>query len=173
MTQNRKAPAYQEYAATMLSNKYYRLMSLAERGLLYALRLECWENQDLPANPSELAKYLGVQTSEVNTAFTEKVNAFFKVEGDKLMCPELDDYRQHLTDRKKKQSEGGKKGAAKTNAKFNEAGNSQPPRQGRRESLVKHSSDKLSQTQSLKNGHIPNNINDEWVDDYDSSLNGH
>jgi uncharacterized protein YdaU (DUF1376 family) len=147
-------------------------MSLAERGLLYALRLECWENQDLPANPSELAKYLGVQTSEVNTAFTEKVNAFFKVEGDKLMCPELDDYRQHLTDRKKKQSEGGKKGAAKTNAKFNEAVNSQPPRHGRRESLVKHSLDKLSKTQSLDNGELAISESDEWVSEYDSASNG-
>ncbi len=172
MTQNRKAPAYQEYAATMLSNKHYRLMSLAERGLLYALRLECWENQDLPTNTGELAKYLGVQESEVKTAFKERVKTFFKIEGDKLTCPELDDYRQHLNDRKTKQSEGGKKGSAKTNAKFKDAGNLQVPRQGSRDSLVKHSSDKLSKTQSLDNGDISTNINDEWVSDYQKASNG-
>jgi hypothetical protein len=172
MTQNRKAPAYQEYAATMLSNKYYRLMSLAERGLLYALRLECWENQDLPANSSDLAKYLGVQSGDINNAYTDRVKAFFKVELDKLTCPELDDYRQHLNERKAKQSKGGKKGAAKTNAKFNDTGNSQPTRQGSRESLVKLSSIKQSKTQSLENGHIPSPINDEWVSEYDSASNG-
>ena len=172
MTQNRKAPAYQEYAATMLSNKHYRLMNLAERGLLFALRLECWENQELPANVNELAKYLGVQPSEISNAFTERVKAFYKVEVDKLTCPELDDYRQHLNDRKAKQSEGGKRGAAKTNAKFNDSGNPQPTRQGSRESLVKHSLDKQSKTQSLENGHISTPINDEWVNEYDSVSNG-
>lgn len=175
MTQNRKAPAYQEYAATMLSNKHYRLMSLAERGLLYALRLECWENQELPANPSDLAKYLGVQSDDINNAYTERVKEFFKLELDQLTCPELDYYRQHLNDRKAKQSEGGKKGATKTNAKFKDTSNLQVPRQGRRESLVKHSTDKLSKTQSLESGHISVSNNDEWVtefNDYDKASNG-
>jgi len=172
MTQNRNAPAYQEYAATMLSNKHYRFMSLAERGLLYAMRLECWENQDLPIKTLELAKYLGVQESELNSAFTERVKTFFKIENDKLTCPELDNYRQHLNDIKTKQSEGGKKGAAKTNAKFKGASDSQVSRQGTRESLVKSSQDKLSKTQSLDSGDISNDVNDEWVNDYDRAANG-
>lgn len=172
MVQNRKAPAYQEYAATILSNKHYRLMSLAERGLLFTMRLECWENQDLPTSTSELAKYLGVQESEVKIAFTERVKTFFNIESDKLTSPELDDYRQHLDTRKAKQSEGGKKGSAKTNAKFKGAANLQVPRQGRRESLVKSSTDKLSKPQSLENGNISINKSDEWVaefDEYDNS----
>jgi len=168
MVQDRKAPAYQEYAATMLASKHYRLMNLAEKGLLYAMRLECWENKDLPSKVDDLASYLGVQESEMNKAFTERVKAFFKIEGDKLTCPELDDYRQHLNDRRAKQSEGGKKGASKTNAKFNDAGNSQASR----ESLVKHSLDQLSKTQSLENGHLSESNNDEWVDDYDKASNG-
>jgi len=97
---------------------------------------------------------------------------FSGLEGDKLTCPELDDYRQHLTDRKKKQSEGGKRGAAKTNAKFNEAGNPQAPRQGSRESLVKHSSDKQSKTQSLENGVISASAVDDFVSEYDNASNG-
>lgn len=175
MVQDRKAPAYQEYAATILANKYYRLMSLAERGLLYAMRLECWENQDLPASASELARYLGIHEDEVITAFTDRVKAFFKIDGNKLTCSELDNYRQYLNDRKARQREGGKKGAAKTNAKFKGSGDPQAPRQGRRESLVKHSLDQLSKTQSLENGHLSENNNDEWVNDfndYDKASNG-
>ncbi|MDD2775937.1 MAG: hypothetical protein PHU06_08275 [Gallionella sp.] len=38
MTQNREPPAYQEYAATMLANKNFRLMSLEERGLFFTMR---------------------------------------------------------------------------------------------------------------------------------------
>lgn len=172
MTQNRKAPAYLEYAASILANKHYRLMNLAERGLFYAMRLECWENQDLPANANDLAKYLGMNESEVNAAFTDRVKSFFKTDGNKLICPELDNYRQYLKERKAKQSEGGKKGAAKTNAKFKDAGNPQAPRQGRRESLDKYSLDQLSKTQSLENGQLSENNNDEWLNDYDKASNG-
>ncbi|MDG1096225.1 MAG: hypothetical protein P8N23_01180 [Methylophilaceae bacterium] len=172
MVQNRKAPAYQEYAATMLANKNYRLMSLSERGLLFAMRLECWENKDIPAKTEELAKYLGFQESELNKAFTERVKTFFNIESDKLTSPELDDYRQHLDARKSKQSDGGKKGSSKTNAKFKDASTSQVTRQGSRESLVKYSSDKFSKTQSLENGDISMNVNDEWIKSYDKESNG-
>lgn len=173
MTQNRKPPAYQEYASAMLSNKQYRLMSLAERGLLYAMRLECWENIDLPSNESELAKYLGVQVSDLNLAFTDRVKSLFDFDDNKLTCPELDDYRQHLNDRRAKQSVGGKKGSATTNAKFNIASNMQAPRHGGRVSLVKPSKDKLSKTQSLENGHISEDKNKKWVKDYENESNGY
>lgn len=132
------------------------------------MRLECWENQDLPASASELARYLGIHESEVSAAFTDRVKAFFKIDGNKLTCPELDNYRQHLNARKAKQSEGGKQGAAKTNAKFKDTSNLQVPRQDSRESLVKHSLDKFSKIQSLENG----NINDDFVKDYESASNG-
>lgn len=167
MTQDRKAPAYQEYAATMLASKNYRLMSLSERGLLYAMRLECWENQDLPANPSQLAGYLGINKNEVEAALTERVKSFFNIDVNKLTCPELDNYRKHLNDRKAKQSQGGKKGAAKTNAKFKDSSNSQVAR----ESLVKSSLEKLNKTQSLDNGDISIEVNDEWLNEYDQASN--
>ena len=184
MVQNRKPPAYQEYAAPMLANKSYRLMSLAERGLLYSLKLECWENIELPSNEEELAKYLGFDQNELKQALTNRVKSFFKVISGLLSCPELDDYRQHLNDRKAKQSAGGKKGADRVNKKFKQpenplnagdegiAGNSQVPRRGSRESLVKHSTVKQSQEQQSVNGDIPISQNDEWVNDYDKASNG-
>ena len=45
MTPNRTAPAYQEYAASVMAKTQYRVLSLTERGLLYTLSMR-------PANPS-------------------------------------------------------------------------------------------------------------------------
>jgi len=41
MAPNRTAPAYQEYAASMMARFEYRTLTLAHRGLLYSMRLEC------------------------------------------------------------------------------------------------------------------------------------
>ncbi len=119
MTQNRKAPAYQEYAASTLANRQFRLMTLAERGLFHTLRLECWENKQVPSNDHQLAKYLGYEVSEIQIALTDNVKSFFVESNGLFSCPEIEDYRQHLDDIKIKQREGGKRGAAMTNGKQN------------------------------------------------------
>ncbi len=115
MAQNRPAPCYQEYTASMLANVNFRQMPLAARGLLYTLRLECWENHRLPADPSKLASVLRFDESEIIAAM-QWLDTFIRIKDGWLTSPELDDYRQHLADRRKAQSNGGKKGAAKTNA---------------------------------------------------------
>jgi len=118
----------------MLANVHFRQMPLAARGLLYTLRLECWENHRLPADLGELAGVLRFDESEIIAAM-QWLDTFIRTKDGWLTSPELDDYRQHLADRRKAQSNGGKKGAAKTNA-----GKSQAPR----ESVVKSSTDQLS-----------------------------
>ena len=75
----RKAPAFQEYAASMLAHKNFRTMTLAERGLLFTLRLECWENATVPSDTQELARYLGFHFDEIRSSFTEKVKSFFEM----------------------------------------------------------------------------------------------
>jgi uncharacterized protein YdaU (DUF1376 family) len=180
MVQNRKPPAYQEYAATILADKNFRLMTLAERGLFFSMRLECWQNSEVPATENELAKYLGYAASDIQEALTTHVKAFFTLNDGLFYSPELENYRQHLDERKTKQSKGGKQGAAITNAKINKpvkrtsasdagksSANSQVPRRVADESLVKLSSEKQSQTQSLENG-----VNDAWLNDYDRASNG-
>jgi len=181
MTQNRKPPAYQEYAATILADRNFRLMTLAERGLFFSMRLECWQNSEVPAIENDLAKYLGYEVSEIQKALTLRVTSFFNLNNSLFNCPELDDYRQHLEQQKARQSEGGKRGAAIVNGKSNKpkkqasasdstmlSSSSQVPRQGDGGSLVKLSSEKQSQNQPLENG----NIQDEWVNDYDRASNG-
>jgi len=166
MAQNRKPPAFQEYAATILSSKAVRVMSLSQRGLLFTMRLECWVNQSIPSFSNELAKYLGFSHSEVSDALSADVISYFNETGNSYVCPELEDYRQHLNEQKEKQRAGGKKGAATTNKKWKEIESGNP--QVTCESLVQLNSVQLSSEQSLERG----NINDEFVRDYERASNG-
>lgn len=166
MTQNRKPPAFQEYASTILSSKEFRMMSLPQRGLLFTMRLECWVNQSVPSLPNELAKYLGLHPQEVLDALSVDVLSYFDDSGNLYACPELEDYRQHIKEQRDKQRAGGKKAAAKTNMKWKELGSGNP--QVTRKSLVQLSTAQLSSNKPLENGYI----DDEFVKDYEAASNG-
>ena len=173
--QNRKPPAYQEYAATILAQLPFRAMNLQDRGLLFTMRLECWVNTRLPSNHAELAKVLGLPVDEIAGSLSN-VMPFFDLQDGFIICPELEDYRIHLADQKKKQSQGGKRGSRITNnnrlAKTKDitstpSSTSQLPRQGANESLVKTSTNKLSQTQFIKKEVVF--IDDAWIEEYEST----
>lgn len=166
MAQNRKPPAFQEYAATILSSKAFRAMNLSERGLLFTMRLECWVNQSLPSLSNELAKYLGFTNQEVLDALSKDVVSYFDSSGGSYVCTELEDYRRHLIGIKDRQSAGGKKGAATTNKKWEGIESGTP--QATRESLVQFNSAQLNSNQSLES----ENINDDFVRDYERASNG-
>jgi len=176
MSQNRDAPAFQEYAAAMLSRLPFRTMLLQERGLLYTMRLECWVNMRLPVNHGDLAKVLGLPVAEV-TASLPAVMPFFEVVDGYIISPELEDYRAHLAERKHKQSQGGKRGSAITNGKRNrpakaaDAGasstsssNSRLPRRGGVESSVQTSTAQQSQNQPSEKGGV-----DSFVAEYEAA----
>lgn len=174
MAQNRPPPAFQEYAASMMAKTDYRIMSLAGRGLLYSMRLECWVNHELPRDVVRLAKVLGFDPAEVGGALPE-VEPFFAFADSTITCPELDDYRKHLDGIAAKKSDGGKKGAAKTNSKRKSAttaenteiddgsGISRVSRGISRDSLVKFSSVQLSPAQPLGRNLSPES--ESWVHD--------
>ena len=81
MAQHRDAPAFQEYAASMMARRDYRLLSLEARGLLYTVRLECWVNFSLPSAPDQLAKVLGFEVQQVERALPE-LRPFIVIDGD-------------------------------------------------------------------------------------------
>ena len=184
MSQNRDAPAYQEYAATILAQLPFRTMTLQDRGLLYTMRLECWVNIRLPHNHNDLAKVLGLPIGEVVGSLVA-VMPFFEVVDGFIISPELENYRTHLEDRKNKQSHGGKRGSAITNGKRNrpakavDAGvtstpssTSRLPRRGRGESSVQSNTEKQSQTQPLEKGiaTVANSDgNAEWLAEYEAA----
>lgn len=174
--QNREPPAFQEYASAILADQRYRLMTLAERGLLFTMRLECWVNRKIPSNAAELAKVLGFEAGEVRAALSDRVKSFFAEDGGFFTSPELNNYRQHLDERKAKQSEGGKKGSAVANEKrklgdattppATQSSNSQDTRRGEVESLVQQSKAQQSPNQSIQNG-FP--VTDSWLADYEQN----
>jgi hypothetical protein len=166
MAQNRKPPSFQEYAATILSSKSFRVMTLSQRGLLFTMRLECWENQSIPSSLNELAKYLGFTHQEITDSLSADVISFFSNSEGLYICPELEDYRQHIKELREKQSAGGKKAAAITNSKWKEKESGNP--QVTCESLVQLSPVKLSSTQSLERS----NIHDDFIQEYESVSNG-
>lgn len=177
MNQNRDAPAFQEYAAAMLSRLPFRTMTLQDRGLLYTMRLECWVNVSLPDNPCDLSKVLGLPVAEV-TSSLPAVMPFFDVTAGYITSPELEDYRAHLNERRHKQSQGGKRGSAITNSKrkqpengVDESGsstlssNSRLPRRGKGESSVQPSTTQQSQNQPSGKGKTV----DPFVGEYEAA----
>lgn len=106
-TQNRPAPAYQEYAASMMSRIEYRTLTLAQRGLLYTMRLECWVNHGLPEHTTTLARVLGYDAAEI-AAELPSVMPFFAVEDGEIVCPELENYRSYIENVRTRQSDAAK-----------------------------------------------------------------
>lgn len=177
MSQNRDAPAYQEYAATILAQLPFRTMTLQDRGLLYTMKLECWVNVRLPNNHNDLAKVLGLPVADVAGSLAA-VMPFFEVVDGFIFSPELENYRVHLADRKSKQSQGGKRGSTITNGKRSrpekavDAGVASTPsstsrvtRRGRGESLVQPSTAKPSQNQLA----VRSVIVDPFIADYEAA----
>ena len=163
---SRKPPAFQCYAANLLSDKNFRKMSLTERGLFFTMYLESWANERLPTNIKELARYLGLDEMQVENNLTKYVCIFFKVENDEFICPELEDYRKSLDERKKKQSDGGKKGAQiKKNKQQNQSTDEGQPLGLPEGSLIQTNTKQNNSKSSLKE-ELPDDIN-EWLRDYD------
>jgi hypothetical protein len=162
----RPPPAFQEYAAPMLASMPFREASLAARGLLWTIRLECWVNGKVPADPRRLARVLGV--SDDLTPLLAEVFSFFDVEREHMTCPELEGYREELNDRRARQSAGGKSGAEKANEakkskpSANPSGNSSGS--SRVLSTEQDSTEQTSQNQSVVGAIIP----DDFVSDYEN-----
>ena len=166
MAQNRKPSAFQEYASTTLANISFRSMNMEARGLLHTMRLECWANYELPSDLELLSSVLG---KPVTPNLLKAVGSFFDIDDKRITCPELEDYRAHLEQRREKQSKGGKKGAETTNNNRKATGNPQVSRQGSDESLVQSNTTKQSQDQLIEDKGY-NFLNDDDIDPIDAEL---
>jgi uncharacterized protein YdaU (DUF1376 family) len=90
------------------------------------MQLECWVCTDIPSDPSELCQILGVPSEQVTRALSPKVLSFFKERNDSYHSPFLDDQRNEFLERRKKQSQGGQKGAIRKNQMSKPELHSQP-----------------------------------------------
>lgn len=169
-TKKRPPPAFQEYAASMLASMQFREASLEARGLLWTIRLECWVNGQVPADPVRLARVLGAPR-DLGPLLAEVIS-FFEIERGNLICPDLEGYRDELDARWARQSAGGKAGAEKTNeakknkASANPSGDSSgsPSGSSRVLSTEQHSTEQQSQNRSLGR----EVVSDDFVSDYEN-----
>lgn len=110
----RPAPTFQEYASDLLASEEFRTMTLAERGLLFSMRLQCWHGISIPSAPDQLARLLSVDKFEIQGALTERVLTFFETDPydlSRLICPALEIYRKQQIDRHAERAKSGRKGA--------------------------------------------------------------
>lgn len=154
-----KAPAFLCYASNIIADKRYRLMTPSERFVWVSIYLECWPNHSVPADPIELAKYLGFSVEDVKAGLTPRVLSFFKEVNGELICPEQEEYREKQRIRNLKKSAGGKKGAERKRCMASkELGNVQgTPRGIPKGSLIQSKLNQTNQTQSIKKGFVPEN----------------
>lgn len=163
ITQNRNAPAYQEYAASMMSRFEYRSLTLEARGLLYTLRLEAWVNQKLPSDTDILARSMGLPAQQVKDLLPLLLGPFFQITGGVIQCPELEDYRKTIQDRRNRQSEGGKK--ARAGDRFNNERSISPVSDMH---LVSEDQSKPIQQKPVFK---KENLHREWIEEYNRGSN--
>jgi hypothetical protein len=163
------APAFLCYASNIIADKRYRLMSLNERFVWISIYLECWPNRAVPADPDDLAKYLGYQVEEIKAGLTARVLSFFEEVRGELICPELDEYRETQRLRNLKKSEGGKKGAERKRIKaISKSGDVEViPTGTPKGPLIQSKPNQSNQTQSIKKEVEP--IDDPWVKEYEAA----
>lgn len=165
------SPTFQVYAFDLMVKRDYRLMTLAERGLLLTMWCECWANSEIPAEPNELALILG-KPGEVQAALTSKVVTFFeRTKTGTFLSPDLETYREYVLDQRERMSKGGSKGGKKRveNEKKARVASS-PPLESNQATLKGRESESESETELAKSGIVP--VDDPWVNDYEKASRG-
>jgi uncharacterized protein YdaU (DUF1376 family) len=174
--QGRKPPSFQEYAAAMMANINWRLMSLAERGLFQTMRYECWENGCVPADPAMLARIISQPEDEVRAALPA-VMPFFESREGILTCTELEKYRAYRTAIREAQSAGGKASAdskksttktPKPKGQKDSASNLQATSKSPASNLQVCRQEQTRPEQQSQNQSVEKGVDPEpWVSDYD------
>jgi hypothetical protein len=160
----------------MLANNNFRMMSLLARGLLYTLRLEYWVENPLPSDPVKLSKILRLEQELVSGALDE-LGGLIRCSNGMINIPELDDYRIHLAEIRRKQSVGGKEGAKIAHDKA--ANRKKSMRTADGDSQVNHEvSHASTQGYSVQNSPVksnteqPNSViseRDKWLAEYEKN----
>ena len=160
-------PYFPFYAANIMSNRAFRLMSLKERGLFITLLIECWVNGSIPSDFVDMAKILGLTFDEVKSAYTNLQSAFFHQQGGQIISHELEGYRKGYLETREKQRLGGIKGAKQKKNKEKGGGEGIP------EGQPKGSLDYINSNSFKSNQRVGSEAIDAkdkaWVEVYDNA----
>jgi hypothetical protein len=118
-----KMPAYMEYPADILNNETFIQLNMAQRGLLWTLRMYCWKNGDIPASYEGISKLVGISKAEAAKLFDESLDTFFEstfLDTDdgprhtgRMFNKALEEYRTLKIAEREQRSKNGKKAAEK------------------------------------------------------------
>jgi hypothetical protein len=123
-----KMPAYQEYPADILNNEIFMQLTMAQRGLLWTLRMFCWKNESIPVGYKNIATLTGISEKEASKLFDEKMDKFFELQLDnkpgnpRMINTDLEAYRREKIAARLKRSASGKEGAEKRWEKHEDGG---------------------------------------------------
>lgn len=171
-------PYFPLYAANMLASRSFKLMTLEQRGLWITIQMECWVNGSVPSDMPSASKYLGISLEEMERCLAQIQFAYLDRKGDELISPELEVQREKFMESRRKQSDGGKKGAERKKAKNvaleqeNPQGVPKGAPEGQPEgSLIQFksnsvTSNSINSTSLLGKESVSN---EEWLNDYDNA----
>jgi hypothetical protein len=152
--QRRAYPWFKETPATFLSDRVFKALSWAERGLFVALRWEYWVNGALPKNPVELDAIVGAENG-MCARFIEKTNGHF-IEPDEagFHFPDLRYQREKQAHESGGKSENGRKGgkvsAARRASRAADAANNEAGAQAHAQAPYSHSLSSSHSTSGLQ-----------------------
>jgi hypothetical protein len=95
----------------MLADENFKLATLAERGLIWTICVQCWVSDSAPADHGELAQVLGLGRPDLEAAFTARVLGFFVELNGRLFREELREQKAQMMARREEQARGGRRGA--------------------------------------------------------------
>ena len=165
-------PYFPLYAANILASRSFKLMTLEQRGLWITIQMDCWVNGSVPSDIPSLSKYLGIPLEDIERCLTQIQFAFLDRKGSEFISPELEGYRNKYLESRKKQSDGGKKGAEIKKAK-NVALEQDKPKgipEGQPEgSLIQFNSNSVNSTSINSTSLVGKGVlsNERWLEDYD------
>lgn len=115
--QKDELPWMKLYVRDWLAEESVALMTLAAKGAYMDLMCRCWMGGSIPAEPSKLARLLGVTESDFEDLWLELEPHFVEESDGRLYHPRVREERAESEELYRKRSEAGRKGAAVTNAK--------------------------------------------------------
>lgn len=104
------SPAFQYYPRDILANPVIAVMSLEEFGAYWKLVSFIWLEGSLLYDGKKIAKLLHVTPKKFGKLWPA-MESLFKIEGDKITHPELDEIRRQQKEWREKSAEGGRKSA--------------------------------------------------------------
>ena len=110
-----KPPAYQWYPKDAETDEAYRLMTCEQLGAYERLRDHQWIEGSLPADVESLALIVGhnMTVKRFEQIWPGVSRCFPPIAGGRLQNPRLERQREELAAYRLRQSENGRKGAAK------------------------------------------------------------